>query len=191
MSTRDKNYWNSFYSSEAGIKEAEHSSFLAQMLPYLKKGKVMDIACGTGRNSFYLADNGFDVDGIDFSDVAINKCLARSASFKGDKDFKVQSLDFFLMPIQKYDSVIIIDFKAPGRLLDESRKALTTGGTLLLETYTLNHLKNKQGIDIPADECYKPFELARLLKDWNIIYYDERANGDEYKVKALVVKPSY
>ena len=33
-------------------------------------GKALDIGCGEGRFSLYLAKNGFDVTGIDFSEVA-------------------------------------------------------------------------------------------------------------------------
>lgn len=191
MSARDKNYWNAFYSSEAGLKEEDPSGILVQMLQYLKKGKAIDIACGTGRNSFYLAEQGFEVEGIDFSDIAIGKCKARAGSFNGKAEFKVQSLDFFLMPIQKYDTVIVSDIKASARLIDEIKKGLSIGGTLLLEVYTLNHLKNNPGLDIPVEECYKPFELARMLKDWNLLYYDERHQGKEYKARALAAKPSY
>lgn len=191
MAVRDKSYWNSFYGSDAGLKEAEYSAFLGLSLSSLKKGKAMDIACGTGRNAFYLAENGFDVEGIDFSEAAIDKCKARSSSYKGNKEFKVQSLDFFLMPIQKYDTVIVTDFKATGRLIDEIKKGLTIGGTLLLEVYTLNHLKHNPNCDIPAEECYKPFELARSFKDWNLLYYDERPVRSEYKAMALAIKPAY
>jgi len=191
MSARDKSYWNSFYNSDMGIKEAEFSPFLGRLIGSLRKGKTMDIACGTGRNAFYLAENGFDVEGIDYSDVAIEKCKARANSFKGNAEFKVQSLDFFLMPIQKYDTVIVTDFKASGRLIDEIKKGLVIGGTLLLEVYTLNHLKNNPTCDIPVEECCKPFELARMLKDWNLLYYDERTVKSEHKAMALAIKPSY
>lgn len=190
MSVRDKNYWNNFYSSDAGLREKEASSFLSQMLGSLKKGKSMDIACGTGRNSFLLAEQGFSVEGIDFSDVAIEKCKARTGSSQ-NLEFKVQSLDFFLMPIQKYDTVIVSEYKASSRLIDEIKKGLSIGGTLLLEVYTLNHVKNNPSCDVPVEECYKPFELARMLKDWNLLYYDERVFKSEHKAMALAIKPSY
>jgi len=52
-------------------------------------------------------------------------------------------------------------------------------------------LKHNVGTAIEIEECYKPFELCRLLKDWNLLFYDERAKGNEFKVHALAVKPSY
>ena len=191
MSVRDKNYWDDLYGSDKGSIEKPVSQFLEQALSSLKKGKAMDIACGTGSNSFFLAENGFTVEGIDFSKNAIDRCKSRSGGYGTSVDFKVQSLDFFLMPIQKYDTVIITDFKASPRLIDEIKKGLTIGGTLLLDVYTLNHLKENPSSDLPAEECYKAFELARVLKDWNLLYYDERVANKENKVRVIAVKPSY
>jgi tellurite methyltransferase len=152
---------------------------------------VLEIACGAGRNSIYLAGKGFTVDANDFSDVAIGKAQNKSKTEEKEVDFKTQGLDFFLIPIQKYDSVVVIDYKCSGRLLDEIKKGLTVGGAILLEGYTYNHLKHNTGTEIEIEECYKPFELCRMLKDWNLLFYDERASGKEFKVRALAIKPSY
>ncbi|MEI6080781.1 MAG: methyltransferase domain-containing protein, partial [bacterium] len=67
---KDKAFWNNFYSDE-NSQIPQTSNFLKQSLNFLRKGKALDIACGTGWNSFYLADNGFNVEAIDFSDAAI------------------------------------------------------------------------------------------------------------------------
>ena len=34
------------------------------------EGAALDVACGNGRNSFFLAAMGFEVDAADISDVA-------------------------------------------------------------------------------------------------------------------------
>ena len=34
----------------------------------------MDLGIGDGRNAFFLARNGFAVEGIDFSQAAVKKC---------------------------------------------------------------------------------------------------------------------
>jgi len=40
--------------------------------------RVVDLGCGAGANSVYLAQRGFDVTGIDFSPVALAKAAARA-----------------------------------------------------------------------------------------------------------------
>ncbi|NWG11350.1 class I SAM-dependent methyltransferase [Candidatus Bathyarchaeota archaeon] len=37
----------------------------------IKKGKALDICCGAGTNTVYLAKKGFEVTGIDISSKAI------------------------------------------------------------------------------------------------------------------------
>lgn len=188
---KDKAYWNNYYEKNLSEMEKEPSKFLVDYVDSLKKGKVLEIACGAGRNSIYLAGKGFSVDANDFSDVAISKAQNKAKAESKEVDFKVQGLDFFLIPIQKYDSTVVIDYKCSGRLLDEIKKGLVVGGAILVEGYTYNHLKHNSGTEIEIEECYKPFELCGLLKNWNLLFYDERANGKEFKVRALAVKPSY
>ncbi|MFA9376446.1 MAG: class I SAM-dependent methyltransferase [Lachnotalea sp.] len=38
-----------------------------------KKGSFLDIACGDGRNTLFLLENGFDVTGVDFSSKALER----------------------------------------------------------------------------------------------------------------------
>ena len=188
---KDKAYWNAYYEKELSEMERKPSDFLVSYTDALKKGKVLEIACGAGRNALHLANAGFTVEATDFSDVAITKAQNKAKAEGKDVDFKVQGLDFFLMPIQKYESVVVVDYKCSARIIDEMKKGLVIGGTMLIEAYTYNHLKNNAGLDMEIEECYKPFELSRMLKDWNLLFYDERAKGSEYKVRALAIKPSY
>ena len=44
----------------------------------IKKCKVLDIGCGAGTNSIFLAKNGFDVTGIDISPHAISTAIERA-----------------------------------------------------------------------------------------------------------------
>lgn len=49
---------------------ATHSEILAA-IPYIPKGKALDIGCGTGRNSLYLNQHGFQVDAFDINPQSI------------------------------------------------------------------------------------------------------------------------
>jgi 2-polyprenyl-3-methyl-5-hydroxy-6-metoxy-1,4-benzoquinol methylase len=52
---------------------------LADKTPRLHKGKALSIADGEGRNSVWLASQGFVVDAFDFSPIAIEKAKKLAA----------------------------------------------------------------------------------------------------------------
>jgi SAM-dependent methyltransferase len=103
MSHKDKQYYEDFYNKyDAGVHDSP-SRFMA--VAALLRGRVLDIACGTGTLSDYYAG---DYTGVDVSEVAVSKAKEirrKTANF--------ECWDFFSNPFfspQKYDSVYIGEF---------------------------------------------------------------------------------
>jgi len=68
--------WEQYYSSLKQLPKRLRKPvpFLAETLPIFKQfnvKRVLDLGCGAGRNSIYLAKKGFDVIGVDVSKSAL------------------------------------------------------------------------------------------------------------------------
>jgi tellurite methyltransferase len=73
MSQKDEIKWNKKYQDTPSLlEERKPSGKLIEIIKKVKGKKALDIACGIGRNSIYLASNGFDVLALDISQVALD-----------------------------------------------------------------------------------------------------------------------
>jgi SAM-dependent methyltransferase len=75
-----KDWFNSpyYYQLYFNRDEAEASAFIDKLIVHLhpKRGdRILDVACGKGRHSIFLAKKGFDVTGIDLSEYSIEEAL--------------------------------------------------------------------------------------------------------------------
>jgi ubiquinone/menaquinone biosynthesis C-methylase UbiE len=92
-------------------------------------GRVLELACGTGRIAFVLAERGFDVTGVDISDgmltVARRKAAECPVAVRGRLSFMHQ--DMARLDLPGRFGLIFIPFRSFQHLLtiDLQRKALT------------------------------------------------------------------
>lgn len=100
--------------------------------------KVLDIGCGVGSISLYVADKGNEVLGIDISEKAVN-AAQRSAEILGVKNASFKAINFLDTDLQeKFDFIIFNnviehlpdDESAPQKIY----KLLEMDGILFLST---------------------------------------------------------
>ena len=58
----------------------------------IKPSRAIDLGCGTGANAIYLAQNGFDVTGVDYAEAAIEKARSRANEANVTVNFIVDDL---------------------------------------------------------------------------------------------------
>lgn len=58
----------------------------------VKKGRALDLGCGTGTNAIYLAQHGFKVVGVDFSSKAIALAREKAQRARAVIDFRVSDV---------------------------------------------------------------------------------------------------
>ena len=69
--------------------------------------KVLDIGCGTGDNSIWLAQNGFEVTGTDTSEIAIEKAKEKASQAGVECDF--MPVDFLKNKIESAPFGFVFD----------------------------------------------------------------------------------
>src|SRR3954464_11481134 len=85
--------WNARYAGDKYLFGKEPVLCLKNNIGVLRKGKVLDIAMGEGLNSVLLAQQGFSVEGVDGSSVAIEKAKKLAAEKGVTIEAKTQNLD--------------------------------------------------------------------------------------------------
>ena len=152
------------------------AQFLVQQLHRFPKGKVLDVASGSGRHALFLASLGYQVDAVDRDEQALAR-LSASAQVRQLTGIRSQVLDLE-QPQQKpnlgheaYDAVLIF-FYLHRPLFPSLVDALKPGGVLLYETFTIdNHLLRQH--PKRREFCLTQGELLRLTPDLHVLHYDE------------------
>jgi dihydroneopterin aldolase len=156
------------------------SHFLVQQLPRLPKGKVLDVASGTGRHALFLASQGYQVDAIDH-DVQALAQLSSTAHARSLTGVTTQMMDLEPPPPSKpnigqeaYD-VILVFFYLARPLFPYLIDALRPGGVLLYETFLIdNHFQHQH--PKRKEFCLAHNELIDLSSGLRIVHYDEGAH---------------
>ena len=71
----------------------------------ITKGKTLDLCCGAGTNMIYLAQEGFEVTGIDVSKTAIKYAKAKAEQTKAQINFVIESFVDLSFRDEEFDFV--------------------------------------------------------------------------------------
>ena len=181
----DKQRWNERYLDNPMPQTV--SPLLEKYIGHAKVGKAIDLACGTGRNTHFLAELGFCVDAVDISDYALDKVKKSATINKIDRD-----LDSYNLTPNKYDLIVNINY-LNRRLVSQMKEALTSGGVLIFETFIVAHGDFKMPTT-NLDYLLRKNELLHSFIGLEVIYYEERIDinlkGERVKVASIVAKKS-
>jgi 2-polyprenyl-3-methyl-5-hydroxy-6-metoxy-1,4-benzoquinol methylase len=141
MAAEDKERWDEKYQNN---KIPDEPIKLITDYAALAPGKqALDIACGMGRHSKYLASLGFEVDALDISSVALDQLKEIPHIHAKEVDF-----DTYTLPKEKYD-LIVCTYYLERKLFPQMIEALKPNGIILFETF-LHHPDNERAPSNPA-----------------------------------------
>ena len=180
----DKERWNKRHVE----KPMRHSvePLIEKYIAEAQVGEALDIACGIGRNTHFLAEKGFLVDAVDISDYALSQVKDMATIKKFEVD-----LDTYNLEINKYDLIVNINYLSR-RLLPQIKEALRDGGVLIFETFIIAHGEFTQPVN--PEFLLRKNELLHAFIGLDIIYYEERDDmnlrGENTRVASLVARKS-
>jgi len=172
MPDSDREHWNRRYS--AGEGESRPSEWLvghlALIQPRQPNPRALDLACGRGENSLYLAQFGFHVDGWDISDVALDLLRSQLGEQGESLDVAVRQVDLVssTLPAATYDVVLDINF-LERQLFRGMAAALRQDGLLLMRAL----MQKADGEDRNPAYLLEPGELRRAFPELQTLEYAE------------------
>jgi len=178
----DKERWNKRHVDKPMRTNVE--PLIEKYINEAEVGEALDIACGIGRNTHFLAEKGFLVDAVDISDYA----LSQVKNMATIKKFEVD-LDTYNLEINKYDLIVNINFLSR-RLMPQIKEALRSGGVVIFETFIIAHGEFTQPVN--PEFLLRKNELLHAFIGLDIIYYEERSDvnlrGENTCVASLVAR---
>jgi len=180
----DKQRWNKRHIDKPMRHNVE--PIIEKYLHHAQIGNALDIACGTGRNTHYLAEKGFLVDAVDLSDYALSKIENLATINKIEED-----LDTYNLEVNKYNIIVNINY-LNRRFFPQIKEALKSGGILIFETFIVAHGDFEQ----PNNPEYllRKNELLHAFIGLDTIYYEEKDDinlrGEKIRVASLVARKS-
>lgn len=210
------NTWNNIYKRQGEVQPEVLSVVVdaARLFQGKDCRKILDLGCGTGRHTIYLAQNGFEVWGVDNA-VAALEITAKKVADLGLDNVTLQKQDMRQLSFadDSFDALLCIWTTGHGPLTDlqqsvaEMYRAVRPGGLIVAdfcsvedETYGLGEALEENTFvggrsgeeDIPhhystAEELaslFRPFSSAEIAPV-DYTYHDPA--GNPHTIKAFLV----
>jgi 2-polyprenyl-3-methyl-5-hydroxy-6-metoxy-1,4-benzoquinol methylase len=132
----DRLKWDSRYTGAGFIIGPHPAQYLADNITRIESlvagTKALDVACGEGRNSIFLARRGFAVTGLDISPEGLAKAASWAAQEGLIVTFRQADLEGYEFA-ERWDLIINFNFLMRD-LIPKMVAALTPGGVIVFDT---------------------------------------------------------
>lgn len=181
MTTSDRERWDAKYSQREPASNIAADDWLIRSCNTIAESstsdltsrRAIDIACGLGHNSIWLARQGWTVDGVDVSSAGLN--LARQSAEQAgcNANWLQADLDDWSPVPDSYDLAIVFRFLDRETVPRIINAGLRSGGWLIYETFAAGQLDRPDShIRNPAFTL-APGELPALFRDFDVLDYQD------------------
>jgi SAM-dependent methyltransferase len=171
-STTRRAKWDDRYAAKDLVWSAAPNERFAAEVNGLNPGRALDIACGEGRNALWLAEQGWDVTAIDFSQVAIDKGCRIAAKRQVTVNWLCENVSTYVLPEGEFDLVSLLymhtDAAERQKWLANTLAAVKSGGTFIYIGHDPSNIG--EGSGGPQDPQYLPTaeELVSAMDGFSV-----------------------
>jgi len=170
----DSSYWNRVYGSGQSIFVHHPTELLIKAIQGRRPGTALDIGMGQGRNSIFLAQQGWDVTGFDPSEEGVRQARERAAKQGLHLRALVVDEENFDLGTAQWDLIVMTYVRRihPGDA-ERFARALRPQGIFVYE----NNNVGKQN------------ELLKYFLTWRILQFEDLdTNADWHPERTLRVE---
>lgn len=162
----DSESWNQRYAGSDFVWSVTVNQFVERHLAELDPGRAVDLGAGEGRNAVWLAQRGWRVTAVDFSEVGLEKGRRLAAEHDVDVDFVCADATTWA-PDGPVDLVVLayLQLDAHGRraVLEHAASWLAPGGTVFVIAHDRTNVTDGYGGPPSAAVCYDVDESVSAL----------------------------
>ena len=180
----NRNRWDRKYLNRENHVDLEPDPLLVEHANLFRKfDVVVDVACGAGRHSMFLAGIGCFVIALDYSRQALRRCNELAVESNSRIHAVAADLSVFRFAPHSLDAIVCFNY-LNRELNDNLHAALKPGGVLVMKTF--NH--NYREVNPKFNPAYMlaPGELARMHGNLQMIMLDDECQPAS-KTKSAVI----
>lgn len=195
----EKSAWEEAYRSVESLWGLKPDHILIEYASLVPKDNVLDLGIGEGRNALFFAKMGYEVEGVDVSQAAIERCIEKAK--KANLKVKVEVRDLKEVDIlQGRYSLIIVAwvlnfFKKTEaeQIIRKIKNGLKKDGLVYIGTFSLHdpsYERAKKNLEVVGENTFYSTkrdsfihyftkeEVLSLFADFKVIYYAEGTGLD-------------
>jgi 2-polyprenyl-3-methyl-5-hydroxy-6-metoxy-1,4-benzoquinol methylase len=170
--------WNKVYGGSDPIFVRTPNALLAAAIQDRKPGAALDIGMGQGRNTVFLATQGWDVTGFDPSDEAVRLAQAGAAKAGVKIHTQVASDDQFDFGVARWNLIVMAYVRSlTARDAERIQRALAPGGLFIYEN----------GSD-RDNQLVKRFLAFRIVRYEDVDAFPDWNPGEKIRLERLVAE---
>jgi SAM-dependent methyltransferase len=166
--------WDERYSEPGFTYGTTPNNFLVSVIDRIPRGRILSLAEGEGRNAVYLATLGYEVTGVDGSEVGLSKARELAAERGVTITTLHADLSEFEIEREQWDGIIACYCHLPSAIRIRLHQAVVTGlkprGVFVLEAFSKDQLAYDTGGPKTADMLMSLDELQQELAGLKLVH---------------------